>query len=226
MRDELTLMELADRYLRGELNATDRAAFEERMRSNAELRDVVEDQRALLGGLQRLALRPSVNKAYTRYRLGKWLPGVGGAIILGLLLTGGYIAIERLDSQEAVDQELSLPDPLITAPTEVPDTMTEAEWEGSPSAIEVGSHSQQTDTVVMIMRDEHLAPMTAQDTIGKRVYSRVITVPVEGVSPEDLKSRMDSMKKSGAIYNRPGLEKISADSLLKLFDGLKTPLLE
>lgn len=226
MRDELTLMELADRYLYGELNPTDRAAFEERMRTNAELREVVEDQRALLGGMERLALRPTVNKAYRSYRLGKWLPGVGGAIMLGLLLTGGYIAIERLDSQEEVDQEQTLPAPPITAPTEVPDTITEAEWEGSTSAIEVGSRSQQTDTVVMIMRDGHLVPMTAQDTIGKRVYRRVITVPVEGSSPEELKARMDSMKTSGAAWDRPGLEKISADSLQKLFGGDKAPLME
>jgi hypothetical protein len=226
MRDELNMIALADRYLRGELNATDRTDFDERMRNNAELRELVEDQRALYGGLQRLALRPSVNKAYTSYRLGKWLPGVGGAIILGLLLTGAYIAIERLESQEAVNQEQTLPDPLITAPTEVPDTMTEAEWEGSPSTIEVRSHSQQTDTVVMIMRDGQLVPMTAQDTIGKRVYSRVITVPVEGSSPEELKARMDSMKKSGATYKRTGLEKISADSLQKLFGGDKAPIME
>jgi hypothetical protein len=210
----------------GELNTIDRSAFEERMRTNTELRELVEDQRALLGGLQRLALRPSVNKAYTSYRLGKWLPGVGGAIILGLLLTGASIAIERLDSQEAVDQEQTLPDPMIAAPTDVPDTKTETEWEGSPSAIEVRSHSQQTDTVVMIMRDGHLVPMTEEDTVGKRVYRRVITVPVEGASPEELKVRMDSMKKSGATYSRPGLEKISADSLQKLFGGDKAPLME
>lgn len=226
MRDELNMIELADRYLRGELNATDRAAFEERMRTNAELRDLVEDQRVLLAGMERLALRPAVNKAYRSYRLGKWLPGVGGAIILGLFFTVGYTATERLDSQEAVDQEQTLPDPLITAPTEVPDTMTEAEWEGSTSAIEVGSHSQQTDTVTMIMRDGHLVPMTEEDPIGKRVYRRVITVPVEGASPEELKARMDTMKTSGAAWDRPGLEKISQDSLQKLFGGDKAPLME
>ena len=67
MRDELNLIELADRYLRGEMNATDSAAFEVRMRTNAELRELAEDQRALLGGIKRLALRPAVNKAYRSY---------------------------------------------------------------------------------------------------------------------------------------------------------------
>lgn len=226
MRDELNLMELADRYLRGELNATDLAAFEERMRTNAELRDLVEDQRALLGGMERLALRPAVNKAYRSYKFGMWLPGVGGAMIIGLLLTVGYFASERSEVRDPFDQEQIIPEATMDAPDEGPDTIPEPAWEGSPGPIEVRSHSQQTDTVAMIMRDGHLVPMTAQDTIGKRVYRRVITVPVEGASPEELKVRMDSMKKSGATYSRPGLEKISADSLQKLFGGDKAPLME
>lgn len=91
MRDELTLIEFADRYLRGELNATDRAAFEERMRTNAELRDLLEDQRALLGGMQRLALRPAVNKAYRSYTFGKWAPSIGGAAVVAILALGGWM---------------------------------------------------------------------------------------------------------------------------------------
>jgi hypothetical protein len=226
MRDELTLMELVDRYLGGELNASDRAAFEERIRTNAELRELVEDQRVLLGGMQRIALRPAVNKAYRSYKWGKWLPGVGGAMIMALLLTVGYFASERSEIQDPFDQEQITPEATMDAPDEGPDTIAEPAWEGSPRPLEVRSHTQQTDTVVMIMRDGHLVPMTAQDTIGKRVYRRVITVPVEGASPEELKGRMDSIKKSGATYNRPGLEKISADSLQKLFGGDKAPLME
>ena len=91
MRDELNLMELVDRYLGGELNASDRAAFEERMRSNAELRELVEDQRTLHGGMQRLALRPAVNKAYRSYKWGKWAPGIGGAAVIAILTVGGLM---------------------------------------------------------------------------------------------------------------------------------------
>lgn len=91
MRDELTLMELVDRYLSGELNASERAAFEERIRTNAELRELVADQRALHGGLHRLALRPSVNKAYRSYKWGKWLPGIGGAVVIAILAVGGWM---------------------------------------------------------------------------------------------------------------------------------------
>jgi len=83
MRDELKLIELADRYLRGELNAEELQHFDERMRKNTELREIVEDQRALMRGLDRTALRPAVDKAYRSYKLGKWAPGLGlGTVLL------------------------------------------------------------------------------------------------------------------------------------------------
>lgn len=118
MRDELTLMELADRYLRGELNATDRAAFEERMRTNAELRELVEDQRVLHGGMQRLALRPAVDKAYRSYKLGKWAPGIGGAALIAILAVGGWMLAKdsghstesASNASEEVEQLLTLSD--------------------------------------------------------------------------------------------------------------------
>jgi hypothetical protein len=91
MRDELTLMELVDRYLGGELNAAERAAFGERIRTNAGLRELVEDQRALHGGMKRLALRPAVNKAYRSYKWGKWVPGIGGAAVIAILAVGGLM---------------------------------------------------------------------------------------------------------------------------------------
>lgn len=90
MRDELDLMDLADRYLHGQLDAEECSVFEERMRSNPELQQLVDDQRALHGGMQRLALRPAVAKAYRNYKLGKWLPGIGGVLLLTVLLAGAW----------------------------------------------------------------------------------------------------------------------------------------
>lgn len=118
MRDELTLMELVDRYLGGELNASERVAFEERIRTNAELRALVEEQRALHGGLQRLALRPAVNKAYRSYKWGKWAPGIGGAAVIALLAVGGWMLAKdsghsteaASDGSEQVEQLLTLSD--------------------------------------------------------------------------------------------------------------------
>lgn len=226
MRDELTLMELVDRYLGGELNATERAAIEERLRTNAELRALVEDQRALHGGMKRLALRPAVNKAYRSYKWGKWIPGVGLIFLIGLILAVRPFSLERLEKQDPFDQEQITPEATIVAPDEGPDTIAGPTGEGSTRPMKVRSHSQKTDTVIMIMRNGHLVPMTAEDTIGKQVYRNVITVPIEEASPEELKVRMDSMKRSEGIYYRPGPPKISADSLRKLFGGEKTPRIE
>ncbi|MBL7955151.1 MAG: hypothetical protein JNJ91_08925, partial [Flavobacteriales bacterium] len=118
MRDELTLMELVDRYLGGELNASERVAFEERIRTNAELRALVEEQRALHGGMKRLALRPAVNKAYRSYKWGKWLPGIGGAAVIAILAVGGWMLTKHSghsteaasDGSEQVEQLLTLSD--------------------------------------------------------------------------------------------------------------------
>ncbi|MCU0319151.1 MAG: hypothetical protein MUE88_03635 [Flavobacteriales bacterium] len=125
MRDELNLMELVDRYLGGELNASEQAAFEERLRTNAELRELVEDQRALHGGMKRLALRPAVNKAYRRYKWGKWAPGIGGAAVIAILAVGGWMQAKEggrsmeavSDDSEQVEQLLTLSD---TAGTGLP----------------------------------------------------------------------------------------------------------
>ncbi len=95
MRDELKGMELADRYVRGEMNVEDRAAFEERMRDNSALRDLVEDQRALMRGLERTALRTSVEHAYQRFKWGKWAPGLGGGALGLILLLIGLQYMER-----------------------------------------------------------------------------------------------------------------------------------
>jgi len=111
MRNELTLIELADRYLRGEMNATNRAAFEERMRSNAELRELVEDQRTLYAGMERLALRPAVDKAYRSYKFGKWAPGIGGAVVVAMIAAGGWMLAKESNfltestSSDAADTE-------------------------------------------------------------------------------------------------------------------------
>src|SRR5690606_39170746 len=93
-------------------------AFEERMRTNAELRELVEDQRALHGGIKRLALRPAVNKAYRSYKFGKWAPGIGGAAVIAILAVGGWMLAKESghltesakDPSTQVEQLLTLSD--------------------------------------------------------------------------------------------------------------------
>lgn len=85
MRDELHLMELVDRYLEGSMNEADRAAFEARANANAELRQLIEDQRALREGVARVPVRAAAAKAYRAYRFGKAGPWIGGAVLVAVI---------------------------------------------------------------------------------------------------------------------------------------------
>ncbi|MCC7502497.1 MAG: TonB family protein [Flavobacteriales bacterium] len=88
MRNELELLELVDRYLEGGMDATERAAFEQRLTTEPELNAMLLDQRSLREGLERLALRPAVAKAYQAHRFGKWKPWLGGASIVIIAIAG------------------------------------------------------------------------------------------------------------------------------------------
>ncbi|MFZ1695031.1 MAG: hypothetical protein WAT74_17680, partial [Flavobacteriales bacterium] len=85
MRDELHLMELVDRYLDGSMNAEERAVFEARAKSNADLRELIEDQRALREGIARAHVRAAATKAYRSYRFGKPGPWIGGAVVVAVI---------------------------------------------------------------------------------------------------------------------------------------------
>lgn len=74
MREELHLMELVDRYLDGGMGEMEGAEFEERLRTNAELRSAVDDQRALREGLRRVLLRGALSSAHRRWSGRRWLP--------------------------------------------------------------------------------------------------------------------------------------------------------
>ena len=82
MRDELHLMELVDRYLDGGMDDAERSAFEARIADNAELHALVDDQRALREGLQRVRLRGVLAAAHRRWTFTRWLPWTAAAILL------------------------------------------------------------------------------------------------------------------------------------------------
>lgn len=81
-------MELVDRYLDGTLSPGERQAFEERLRTSTELRELLDDQRALREGVERLAVRALVMKAHSGWSWGKWKPFIGGAAITAAVVTG------------------------------------------------------------------------------------------------------------------------------------------
>jgi len=95
MRNELNLMELVDRYLEGAMDATERATFEQRLGTEPELNAMLLDQRSLREGLERLALRPAVAKAYQAHRFGKWKPWLGGASVV-IIAAAGWTLWDRM----------------------------------------------------------------------------------------------------------------------------------
>jgi protein TonB len=99
MRKELELLELVDRYLDGGLNDAERAAFEQRLADNADLRTMLEDQRMLREGIARMALRPAVAKAYRAHRFGKWKPWLGGAGTVVMIAAAGWALWDRMPQE-------------------------------------------------------------------------------------------------------------------------------
>lgn len=89
MRDELHLMELVDRYLDGDMGEAERSAFDERMRGNAEMQSLVDDQRALREGLHRVELRGALASAHRRWAMRRWMPwGIAG---LFMVVAGAWL---------------------------------------------------------------------------------------------------------------------------------------
>jgi hypothetical protein len=221
MRNELTLMELVDRYLSGELNAADRAAFEERMRTNAELREVVEDQRALHGGMERLALRPFVDKAYRSYTFGKWAPGfgIGGSFILLLagVSLGPQHGTEAHQTAPHTEEEFhGIGAPATEEPMEA-DTMAE-EANGSEAADSVRTTRSlvHTDTVMMLMTpDGRMVPVHPKDAgqLRKGSGSAVVITADTVLLPLDTPAK------------RTKLSVAPQDSLEKWLKGNKAPRL-
>lgn len=96
MRDELHLMELVDRYLDGSMNAEEHAVFEARAKSSGELRELIEDQRALREGVARAHARAAATKAYRSYRFGKPGPWIGGAMVVAVIgITAAMLMLKR-----------------------------------------------------------------------------------------------------------------------------------
>lgn len=86
MRPELNIIALIEKYLRNELEETDRIEFEKRIENNPEFKKEVELQKELMQGINRLGLQQSIQKARTKYQLKKWSGKLGlGTVIIALI---------------------------------------------------------------------------------------------------------------------------------------------
>ncbi|MBI1288774.1 MAG: hypothetical protein GC178_14495 [Flavobacteriales bacterium] len=94
MRNELNNIERIEKYLMGDMSATEKTAFENEMNSNAELKEQVELQRDLMEGITRKSLVQDAQKAHKKYKLGKgglnW--GLGGFAVLVVAAAAWFLA--------------------------------------------------------------------------------------------------------------------------------------
>lgn len=119
MRSELEVMRLVDIYLDGNLNENEKQAFERRISTNEELREMVQDQRLLRGGMERLAVREIAVRAMRRYqwfkKLKHWGAGLGGIVLIaagsfGFLQTRSTGGLEYDTTQQNIVLETEMSD--------------------------------------------------------------------------------------------------------------------
>ena len=86
MRPELEQIEKIEQYLNDQLNAADRLQFEQEIANDPALKAAVDDQRAIMKGMDRIALRQNITKAARRYHGRRNLIrlGIGGVVVAGL----------------------------------------------------------------------------------------------------------------------------------------------
>jgi hypothetical protein len=91
MRPELEIIEKIELYLRGELNAVDKASFERQMATDPALREQVNLQQDILRGIERTELKQRIAKAGKSFKFGKnftkW--GLGGLSLV--VLVGAFL---------------------------------------------------------------------------------------------------------------------------------------
>jgi TonB family protein len=146
MREELQMMELVDRYLDGAMGNSERAAFQERMGSNAGLGLLVNDQRALREGLLRVHLRHAAVVARRIWIFKRLLPWITmGALLLG---TAAYVVLGS--AREGRGEEVAHID-ATTPPMEFMVTVSDsaAPCEGEELKVETVFVEQRMDSLLM-----------------------------------------------------------------------------
>ncbi len=197
MRDELHLMELVDRYLDGSMNEADRAAFETRAGASKELRQLIEDQRAMREGVQRLHLRGIAQKASPKGGPGGSVAGLFAILaIIGasylLWNTGSEVKLGGPGVEEAQPSET-----YTAAPSEdvLPDTPVHVQR----------SRTQRIDTTWVVKK---------------------IVVPIQASESAGIEHVADSLRRTSradSVFVKP--RTMHPDSVKKLLQGRRAPSL-
>lgn len=198
MRDELHRMELVDRYLDGSLNEADRAAFEARAEASKELRQLIQDQRVLREGVQRMHLRGIAQKASP-----KGGPGgtVAGLFAILAIIGASYVLWNRHDEFEHIEPGIEDAESTVTDGPEseagtLPDTLPEVH----------GSRTTRADTTWIVKQ---------------------VIVPVQGPDAAVIEHLADSIRRSAgadSIFVRP--HAMHPDSVRKMLEGDRAPRID
>lgn len=106
-----SITKIIDQYLSGELNAEDKAVFEERLASNKELQEEVRLQESINEGAKRAAQRAQVRKAGTKYHYQKLLKWSGMSVVALAIATAATLylvnPVSSDPSSDAIRPEVS-----------------------------------------------------------------------------------------------------------------------
>jgi TonB family protein len=148
MRQELEVMDMVERYLDGAITTEERAAIERRITGDATLRELVEDQRALRAGMERIATRGMAIKAYRSYRFWKLAPWfAAGLIVLSVVTAILLWPTEAHETHSEHNDKQPAPSVAIEAPiSEEP----EAEFLHATELSEAATWGETTDSALVI----------------------------------------------------------------------------
>ncbi|HEY0609440.1 MAG TPA: hypothetical protein VGD35_07280 [Chitinophaga sp.] len=110
MRNELVLIERIEAYLNNQLSAAEKEAFEQELSADPELQEKLELQQQVYKGLERTALKISVQRAARRYKINRFIK-LFSVIILTVILSVAvfYYFSERHGHHEAPKDNTRLP---------------------------------------------------------------------------------------------------------------------
>ncbi len=200
MRDELHLMELVDRYLDGGMDASENAAFEERMRESPLLQGQVHDQRALREGLQRVELRAAIASAHRGWVIRRWSPWV----VAALVVLGSAYWFTSTTGRSEEHAGSSGPMPIPEAPQAVPALPADTNFVQEELDIQVESVFVRSEVRMQVRRDTGRGEgrvVTHMITAGKSALSSAQEPPVAADGGVETTGMEDASTPSSREYN-------------------------
>lgn len=163
MKTDIKHIELITRYLNGELSLSESQAFEERLRTDNDFKQLFNEQKTIIQGIKRVGLKEDIAFAKRSYFTAKWLKiiGVSGTAILALIVVGALWFNKPNSEHTPIQDNVSL------EIEEAPNTETS-------SAPDIEILNIQTDTIksdeptISNMESSDLANEVEQNPIQKK----------------------------------------------------------